>query len=409
MKKYKLLFLGFIVILLSIINVNASDPALVGVSSSFNTIRGTTNTFEHYNYEMTQVYRQGGELYFYSNVKNNTKKVQPICLEVLLFDKDEKNIGIFNYNSLKDYETEYASKKLQAGEKLKFNYKIIDKYLADKDNNKLSDIAYFAILDDNEYCKVGGYDKYSGQKLKEIIDSRGKVTSGTKFDILIGYIDKYIPINGLNVGIGVGLVIIVVIIIVIIVIWIVYGNFLNKLHNAMYRRTTALAYVPIINSFLCVKMAFGSIVGFAYLGVNILGSLISLLGFYFVNIIASLVFIAAFIIDIIKLITGKYDLCYLDNSNNNVIVNNFNNGNNNNQGFNNAQNQTNEYGYSQDNNVKESLIGVDTNNSLEDDTLNVSMGVNNNDNMNFGNENDNQNNNNNNDNSDESDLSRFFR
>ena len=71
---------------------------------------------------------------------------------------------------------------------------------------------------------------------------------------------------------------------------------------------------------------------------------------------------------------------------------------NNNQSFNN-QNQANEYGYSQDDNVKESLMGVSTGKALdEDNNIDVNTGSSNT-----------NNNQTNNDDSEESDLSRFFR
>ena len=394
MKNIKLLLFSFLILIGSIVSVNAQDVSLVQTSSSLNTLSGTTNIFEHYSYNNTQIYRTGEELYFYSNVINNAKKTRPICLEVLLFDKDEKNIGIFNYSSEKDYETQYASKRLQSGESISFNYKIIDKYLADKENNKLSDVYYFSIINENEYCKVGGYSNYSGQKFNEIISSKNEVTEGTKFDSIVSFINKYIPIHKVNVGFGISIVIVIVVLIAFIAIWVLYGKFLNKLHNAMYKTTTALAYVPIANNYLCVKMAFGKIIGLSYLGVVLLGSLIGLIGFGFISIIANLALIVAFVLDIVKLVTSKYDLCYLDTSKNNVIVNNFDNVNNN------VQNQTNEYGYSQDSNVKESLIGVSSSNTLDDDISNVNDNNNNIINNNV---------NNNDDNSGESDLSKFFR
>ena len=415
MKKLKLLLFTFIVAFVSCINVNAAEPFLVPVSSSFTANQGAINTFEHYTYDSNQIYKQGNELFFYSNIKNNTEKPRAICLEALLFDENKKNIGVFNYNSLKDYETQYASKKLQSGESISFNYKIINKYLADQKKNTLEDVAFYAFINDNQYCKVGGYNKYSGQSFDEIVSGIGTVKSGTKFDALVSQINKYIPIDGINVGLGVGAVIAIVVFIIVLALWIAFGSFLNKLHNAMYNKTTALAYVPIANSYLCVKMAFGKIIGLSYLGVSLLGGLLSIVGFGFVVAIANLALIEAFVLDIVKLVTGKYDLCYLDNANNNVIVDNFNKNNNNNNNFINNDNnnvvtefenpndqkQANEYGYSQDNNVKESLMGVSTDKSLDEDNSSS------NDNVNVGGNN--TNNNQNNDNSEESDLSRFFR
>jgi len=418
MKQLKLFIFTIVVAFVCSINVNAAEPFLVPVSSSLTPQQGAINTFEHYTYDVNQIYRQGEDLYFYSNVKNNTEKPRAICVEALLFDKDEKNIGVFNYSSLKDYETQFASKKLNSGEIVSFNYKIINKYLADSEKTTLSDVASYAIISDNEYCKIGGYDKYEGKTFNEIVGDIGTVKSGTKFDALISQINKYVPIDGLNVGLGVGVIVAIVVFIIVIAIWIAYGSFLNKLHNAMYNKTTALAYVPIANSYLTVKMAFGKIVGLSYLGVSLLGGLLTLVGFGFIVAIANLALIVAFVLDIVKLVTGKYDLCYLDNANNNVIVNNYNQNNNVNNNINNNfnntvsefdnqnnqidRNQTNEYGYSQDNNVKESLLGVSTDKALDEDNTN------NNDNVNIGGNNTN-NNQNNNDDSEQSDLSRFFR
>ena len=407
MKKIRLFIFTFIIAFITCVNVYAADPVLVPVNSS-----GVNNMFEHYSYSSTQVTREGNDLYYSSTIKNNTKKASNICIEILLFNKDEKNIGVFNYNSSKDYESQFSSYEIPSGGTVAFRYKIIDKYLANKDKDTLNDIAYFSVLSDNEYCKIGGYDNYYGKSFKSIVSNIGVVHSGTKFDALISKINKYIPIDGLNVGFGVGTIIIIVSIIIGLAIWIAFGAFLNKLHNAMYRKTTVLAYVPVANSFLCVKMAFGKIVAFSYLGVCLLGGLLTLVGFGFIIILAELVMFGAFILDIVKLITGNYDLCNLDNIKNNVVVDNFNNNgnnnnfinnntinmNNNNQSFNN-QNQTNEYGYSQDDNVKESLMGVSTDKALdEDNNMDVNTGSSNT-----------NNNQTNNDDSEESDLSRFFR
>ena len=408
MKKIKLLILSILCVFLSINNVKAFEAFQVDVSSSFNPSQGSVNTFEHYTYDMTQIYKQGEDLYFYSNITNNTKDIKNISVEALLFDKNGKNIGVFNYCSSKDYETQFASKKMQPGETVSFTFKIVDKYLA-SDKYKLSNVTSFSIIDDNQYCKVGGYSNYVGKTLDEIVSSTNEKPSGSKFDKIVSIVNRYVPLDGLNVGFGVAIVVIVVGLIIGIAIWVAFGNFLNKLHFKMFNVNTPLAFVPIANSYLCVKMAFGKIVGFAYLGVTLFGGLLSLIGFGFITVIVNLFFIFAFVLDIVKLITGKYDLCYLD-ATNKVMVNNFDN----NQGFVSQRNQTNEYGYSQDNNVKESLLGLNTNNTLDDDTTTMNVMNNNNDNNNNQNTNNIVNNNannsnNNNNNEEESDLSKFFR
>ena len=85
--------------------------------------------------------------------------------------------------------------------------------------------------------------------------------------------------------------------------------------------------------------------------------------------------------------------------------NNMNTDVNNNQSFNN-QNQPNEYGYNQEDNVKESLMGVSTDKALDEDNSNNNFEDNMNVNLGSSNTNNEQNNNND---SGESDLSKFFR
>ena len=421
LKSVKLLLLVFVLVIVSCICVNAEDTSLIPVSSAKGSGNTFNESFDHYSYSNAQLYRQNGELYFYSDIMNNAKKKQYISVEVLLFDKDGKNIGIFNYCSNKDYETEFSGKELTTENAISFNYKLTSKYLADPESNKLDDVVSFAIISDNEYCKVGGYDKYKGKDINAIVKMNTEVTSGTRFDNMMNTINKYIPINGLNLNFSTGMIIIIVIIIISLALWIIYGSFLNKLHDKMYRKTTPLAYVPIANGYICVKMAFGSIIGYAYLGITIFGALLTLINLGFISAIANLILIVAFIIDIIKLITGNYDMCYLDGQKNNVLVNNFNkvkNTNDNKKNNNDTEsvdnlinrmnseqedkNKTNEYGYNQKDNVVESLMGMSNKQSLDDDNTTEDVNV-------GGNNNQNNNNNNNDDNSRDSDLSRFFR
>ena len=414
MRKIKLLLFAFIVSIFTCINVYAQLHVLAAVGSSI-----ASSNYEHYSYSNTQIYRQGNEMFITSTVKNNKKKNSSICIEVLLFDENKNNIGVFNYNSAKDYETQFADYKIPSGGTVTFNHKIIDKYLANKEKNTLDDIAYFSIINENEYCKIGGYDNYYKKSYDSIVSDIGVVHSGTKFDIIVSKINRYIPIDGLNVGVGIGAVIVIVALIIFLAIWIAFGAFLNKLHNAMYGKTTPLAYVPIANSYLCVKMAFGKIIALSYLGVSLLAGLLTFLGLGFLVTITSLAEIAAFILDIIKLATGKYDLAYLDHIKTNVVDNYNTNDNNNqsfmnnnmstdvnnNQAFNN-QNQPNEYGYSQEDKVKESLMGVSTDKALDEDNSNNNFEDKMNVNLGSSNTNNEQNNNND---SGESDLSKFFR
>lgn len=392
---------------LTTLNVYADDTAFtVPVGGAFNSGQGAINTFETYTYDMHQMYLQGGDLYFYSNIKNNTSSAKYIAVEVLLFDKNDRNIGIFNYCSDNDYETQFSDAKINPNQTVQFTYKLYPKYLADQEKNSLGDIASYSIAFDNKYCKIGGYDKYKGKTLDEIVKDNNVAPNGSKFDMIISNINKYIPLDGINIGMGIGIIIIIAIFIVFLAIWVAYGAFLNNLHEKMYNKKTVLAYIPITNNYLCAKMAFGKIIAFSYLGVAFFGGMLTVLGISFITFLANLVLLVAFVLDIVKLITGKYDLLYLDTSKNNVIVDNTNNNQNNNF----VQNQTNEYGYSQDNNIRESMMGVNINKTIEEEDNNRNVDVNvGTGGFNSNTEPDNSNNNNNNDDSGDSDLSRFFR
>ena len=76
----------------------------------------------------------------------------------------------------------------------------------------------------------------------------------------------------------------------------------------MNATSTPIAYIPIGNNYLAVSLAFGSIIGKIYLLVLIASFVLFFLGFRFIYYILSFVSSAAFILDIIKLITKKYDL-----------------------------------------------------------------------------------------------------
>ena len=89
---------------------------------------------------------------------------------------------------------------------------------------------------------------------------------------------------------------------------------LNSLHNKMYAKKSILSYIPGLNLYITVKMAFGKIIGLIYL----ILLLIALGLFYFKIpfVLYIVVGIAAlsFIIDIIKLITKNYHMLCLEPS-----------------------------------------------------------------------------------------------
>ena len=78
----------------------------------------------------------------------------------------------------------------------------------------------------------------------------------------------------------------------------------------MYNIASSLVFVPIVNSFISVKMAFGPIVALIWAGIFGLGVLLSLLNINLIAIFASIILTIALLACIVKLITKKYELFY---------------------------------------------------------------------------------------------------
>ena len=95
---------------------------------------------------------------------------------------------------------------------------------------------------------------------------------------------------------------------IVIVTYVVTGIILNELNKRMNATSTPIAYLPIGNNYIAVKLAFGSIVGKIYIVFLFISIILFVVGFriiyYFLTIVSSI----AFIIDIVKLISKKYDM-----------------------------------------------------------------------------------------------------
>ena len=82
----------------------------------------------------------------------------------------------------------------------------------------------------------------------------------------------------------------------------------------MYSKSTALAYLPIGNVFVTFRLAFGKIVAFIGLGLYVFSLVFVLLKINIINYIVTGLDLIAFLLVIIKLITKKYDLFYMEPS-----------------------------------------------------------------------------------------------
>ena len=88
-----------------------------------------------------------------------------------------------------------------------------------------------------------------------------------------------------------------------------YGLLLNSLYKRMHARTSILSYIPMTNLYIAVKLAFGKKIAWGFYLLCILSLFIaySSSSMTFTYILIGLVGVAT-LIDIIKLITGKYDM-----------------------------------------------------------------------------------------------------
>lgn len=292
-KFIKLLFVTFIFYFFVIIGVNAleSDTKL-HVSSEASS--ATTDTFTYNN--VGYVYDQNSDtsLFNFGSITNNTDKSQYVSVNILLFDKDKKNIGFVTYCSEKDLDGDYSQFKIKSKESVPFVIKVSNKYFVSEKSSK--DVAYYTVLDENIYCHIGGYDKYKGLTLEEI--TKGKVADAKKTPQ-----QEFINISG-----KINYILIFTYIMIIIVSYVVTGIILNELNKRMNATSTPIAYLPIGNNYIAVKLAFGNIIGKIYLLLLFISIILFIVGFNIIYYILTIISSIAFIIDIVKLITKKYDM-----------------------------------------------------------------------------------------------------
>lgn len=368
----------------------------------------------------------------FTSITNNTDSKQSISIDLLLFDESQKNIGYVTYCSTRDISSDYAGMMINSKASVPFSISVNSKYFPKDDDgitHNSSEVKYISVLDDNKYCKVGGYDKYLGLTFEEI--SNGSVKADSSEKVQLFDISSILENSGLMA--------IIIMVLVVVVIYIIIGLILNALYKRMFAKTTPLAYLPLTNLYICMKLAFGNLVAMIYIIVYILSFALTFININFLVYIFSFLSSLAFIVDIIKLITKKYDLLYFEPSVNNQSFNSGYQNNSNYQGNNNFINNSfsNENSNFNDNSQSTFVEGsgnevldlsyndtsddlFNNSNNMQQDSNNFSNNIstgsfsNNNlldDNNSNSPLNDNLNNNNNNsDNSNgESDLSKFFR
>ena len=242
---------------------------------------------------------KGNSLVRFTSIQNNTLSKTAVSINMLLFGKDKKNIGFLTYCTDKDVSSEYAGFKLSGGQSSPFSISVTTRYFADGYSAK--DVGYVAVMDENKYCQIGGYDNYLGMTLEEIV---GEATpsevneSAERFSFLQ---DRKVQE-------------IILTIVGVVMALMINGIVLNTLYKKMYGKTTSLAYLPITNIYICVKMAFGKIVAGIFIALFLLLFLLVYIGVEFAGFLAVLLYVASFVVVLIKLITKNYDMLYFEPS-----------------------------------------------------------------------------------------------
>lgn len=320
--KNKIVFFLAVIVSFFSINVNAEELNTLYPVDNVISIQTKNFSYSEMKFNSGVKDRNGYPVISFGSITNNSKSTKPIpiSIDILMFDSSQKNIGFITYCSEKDLDTDYSGAVIRQNESLPFNLSIVKKYFVKE--KSYSDVAYFSVLDDNEYCKVGAYDKYEGLTYEEI---KNGITKTEKSPA-----DK---INDLIFSLGAGVGFIGVFIFILLFVYIIYGVILNALYKRMYAEKTVLAYLPFTNVYITIKLAFGSMIAKIYMILYFLSFGLVFLHLEILTSILSLVSGVAFILVIIKLITGKYDLLYFEpsvnNTNNNVGLNEYNNYSNN--------------------------------------------------------------------------------
>ena len=174
MKKIGKILLLLVLLFCFYYNVDAKDYNVKELISISDTATVKTDTFTYNNIKYVPLAEGAKYAKFnFESVVNNTDKSIPVSIDILLFDKDKKNIGYVTYCSKKDYSSDYANFELKGKATTAFSINIEKRYFVVVDEKKeifkeAKDISYYSVYDENVYCHIGGYDKYKGLTLEEI-------------------------------------------------------------------------------------------------------------------------------------------------------------------------------------------------------------------------------------------------
>lgn len=308
MKKYFSLLLFLICIMVLPVHASNYDVQTLIPIDTEASVSTDTITYQNFIYHSASDDKGNCTLSF-SSISNNTDNKIPVTIDLLLFDANKKNIGYVTYCSERDIDSEYSGKLLQPHEAINYNITVSKRYLAG--DNKPTDTRFVAVMDENPYCHVGGYKNYEGLTMEEIITGTqaNHKTHAEIFDELFAFLKDN------------GIVYYAVLIVLGILALLISGSIINFFHRKIYGKPTSLAYLPALDLFVIVKMAFGSIIGAIYLGLVLLSLFLVYMSHWTLFIILAVIAGISLVIVIIKVVFKKYDLFLLEPKMNTLPVN----------------------------------------------------------------------------------------
>ena len=260
----------------------------------------STKTFDYRNIKyLDKVEDKKYGMFEIDSILNKTKTDMPYSISILLFNRKQKNIGYISYCSTKDLSGDYAQLKLDAGAKTAFTIPVDNRYLGK--GYKRSDIAYYAVSDDNKDCKIGEVEKYLGLSLYDI--NQGEVSSKYNSNSFMNRI--YEIVNK-------GLPNFLFDLLVIVSIYTSISMLTAYLHRMMYNKFSLLSWIPILHSIASMRVSFGRFVAFFYFVLLLAGGIAQIFDFSMILIVCLLLMFASILVNIMKCATGYYKLLYLD-------------------------------------------------------------------------------------------------
>ena len=306
MKNINKFIFSLLALSLFFVNINVfareySVDELIPISEEATVI---TNTFVYNGIKFTndKNNKMNGMVTFRSISNNTSSKISP-SIGILLFDSNMKNIGYINYCASKDYDSDNSHVQISGHGSIAFDFGVSPRYLGANEENfegKVHDssaIAYYSIHDDNKHCQIGGYVKYYGFTIEEITSKKIYKDELELSDIIL-YLRYFL---------------------IALVALIGYGLLLNTVYKRMHARTSILSYFPLTNLYIAVKLAFGKKIAWIFYILCIASFVITYnsSNMTFTWLLLAFVVVST-IIDIVKLVTGKYDMFVVGKKHKNV-------------------------------------------------------------------------------------------